>query len=257
MTVIKIKKTKIRNLKNLKKRLMNPLFGRPLPKDIINLIFSFDGTYRDVFKKCMNEYAKGSYQAPKFGYKNRAESYQMKLDNYGKNFIKNKKTYFNRHNYPTNKYHDNYEEKTAVWVDSKYTCWRGNGQLYYNEDTNKMELVSLQHTYWSGKAIRVDLQVPYSITYENKNRDWTRMRHYENANFPPFYANRFVGERVRMNLPIYKDKAIFTYNTLPQSINPEILSSNVKSYIRKQKWVKPFLKNIKKFKKYHPNLCDF
>ncbi len=64
MTVIKIKKTKIRNLKNLKKRLMKPLFGRPLPKDIINLIFSFDGTYRDVFKKCMRQYrsvGQGSY----------------------------------------------------------------------------------------------------------------------------------------------------------------------------------------------------
>ena len=242
MTVIKIKKTKIRNLKNLKKRLMKPLFGQPLPKDIVNLIFSFDGTYRNVmlqcfhqlnFNKCLNEYAKGCYQAPKFGYKNRVESYKIKLDNYGKRFIKNKKYI---------------EEKTAVWVDSKYTGFYGKGKVYYNEDTNKMEPVNLYYNYYYGypwvpdtthdlvrsKENEFNSQVPYSITYEN-----TKHKCYIGA-----------GKTDEDN------KHTYTYNALSQSVNYGFKTQWEKTR-RKQKWVKQFLKNIKKFKKWHPNLCDY
>ena len=68
-----------------------PLFGRELPKDIINLIYEFDSTYRDVFKRCINQYAKGCYNAPRFGYKDRIESYKIKVDNYGRYKINNKR----------------------------------------------------------------------------------------------------------------------------------------------------------------------
>ena len=225
---------------------MSQLFGRSLPKVIVNLIFSFDGTYRNVmsqcfhqlnFNKCLDEYAKGCYQAPKFGYKNRVESYQMKLDNYGKDFIKSKN------------YKHNDEEKTAVWVDSKYTCFYGEGKVYYNEDTNKMEPVNLYYNYHYGypwvpdtthdlvrsKENEFNSQVPYSITYENKKH-----KCYIGA-----------GKTDEDN------KHTYTYNALSQSVNYRRASKDIKYDLTKQKWVKQFFKNIKKFKKYHPNLCDF
>jgi hypothetical protein len=90
----------------------------------------------------------------------------------------------------------------------------------------------------------------YSITYHSNARDWrNRDPHWgvklkEGAHFIPDGIREW---RLEQGLPLYEDKAMYTMK----------LDSRRFPYANVPPIVKMILKNIKKWEKYNPQLCDY
>jgi hypothetical protein len=209
----------------------NDVFGRELPHSIIRLIFSFDSTYPDLFKRCINQYAKGCFNAQRY-----------RQGKYGATrFVKHQRGYtgyYNRFSLSKSK-----EERTALWVDERFVHRIGKGPLHI-EST---ELVAVDPSSYRYE----EWNTPYSVEYYASHRNWTSV----NRNFrfiTPGVAGR---QRSNPNLPLYHDKPVFIHDTLNTCLPNHTYGrwETINSRRRRQKWVKPFLKNIKKWDSYYPD----
>ena len=212
----------------------NDVFGRELPHCIIRLIFSFDSTYRDLFKRCINQYAKGCFNAQRYRKLDGARRFvehQRGYIGYYSGFIRNKAKYG--------------EESTALWVDDRFVHWRGKGPLHI--DSNKLIAVDPSSYTYDKRE-----HTPYSVEYHASHRNWTKVDEETFHFITPGVDGR---QRSNPNLPLYQDKPIFIHDTLNTCLPGHTYGrfETIDSRRRKQKWVKPFLKNIKKWDSYYPD----
>jgi len=213
------------------------LFGRELPKEIINLIFEFDPTKREAFNRCMNQFSKGCYDR-----RVKAKQYvASRFDRCGHEDL------------------DNEEERMAAWVDNLYKRQYSTGEEVHMDGryikptmpthvlpvvANSEELNRGQWAVGEGRR-REEFKIApgddrwtinvYMYTYRANQRDWR--------------GKMSVGRqerRVEKGLPIYADKA--RYNMY--------ICSRYCTY-KNIKFVSKILKNIKKWGEFNPELCDY
>jgi len=215
------------------------LFGRPLPNSIIVLIFEFDNTKREALNRCLNQFSKGCYDA----------------------------------RCPARRYISRYhkqaglkQERMADWVDRHYTgvSYRWHCEIVmdgryikstYPNTTLPVLSSRVRNTLgFDGHSFREDywqrcgefkiapgddrwINDTYTCTYYSGTRDWRIKGSGVHA----------IGEgtrrkRIELGLPIYTDKA--RYQMAVCNGEPVPLVSNIH-------------KNIKKWEKKNPELCNY
>jgi hypothetical protein len=230
------------------------LFGRELPDSIINLIFEFDNTKREAFDRCMNQFSKGCYdrRVP------------------AKHYVKSKYNYWSRGQYRGGRttsvpeYDENFdEERMARWVDNLYKgSWGDRAEVHmdgrYIKPTNVSSALPVvanfrelirRRALWPVNFDTFEFNPEFKIapgddrwtrdvyayTYRANQRDWRGT-----------IGQGWRARRVAKGLPIYADKARYNMYTCSRYCTYKYI-----------KLVSKILKNIKKWEKFNPKLCDY
>jgi hypothetical protein len=247
-------------IKNLERRTASHatyLFGRPLPNSIINLIFEFDHTKREALNRCLNQYSKGCYDArcPAHRYisRYRQQFYGMPVERFS-DWVGVK------------------QERMAEWVDKQYCdpgqFGRWNGEVfidgpymksvYPNSDlpvSDDGKYGATRNSRRSDEYFRQHGEFKlspgddrwcydtYMCTYYSDTRDWRIEERHWGGTGVHTIGRGTREKRIELGLPIYTDKPRYQI-----SVCKPRRRSNLVSNIRK---------NIKKWEKKNPQLCNY
>ena len=204
------------------------LFGRHLPSNIINLIFEFDNTKHEAFNRCLNQFRKGCYDA-RCSAKRFLKEEKDRMVNWVDNLYS--PTFGTR--WAEDVHMDGRYIKTVMYMypipvlcDSEYETI---SRRYFREREEEGRVVHDEFKISPGDEHYVN-QI-YSYEYQRKSRNWNNSQYHWR-----------LSARIRKGLHNYEDKAIFRMKVCTD---------------KKVQLVPNIIKNIKKWEKKNPQLCNY